>query len=151
VFPPRGDAGNARRMTSINLEHTKSVVAAAEEKADEIGVPMNIAVVDAGNNLTAFVRQDGAWLGSIEIAKDKAFTARAFDISTAELADMAAPGGSLYGIAVSNDGRVIVFPGGIPLKQGEEIVGAIGVSGGEVDQDQAVAEAGAAALAGVAA
>ena len=136
-------------MTSITLEQAKTIVAAAEEKADEIGVAMNIAVVDAGNNLTAFVRQDGAWLGSIEIAKDKAFTARAFDISTAELADVAQPGGPLYGIAVSNEGRVIVFPGGIPLKQGDEIVGAIGVSGGEVDQDNAVAEAGAAALAGV--
>ena len=138
-------------MTSITLEQAKTVVAAAEEKADEIGVAMNIAVVDAGNNLTAFVRQNGAWLGSIEIAKDKAFTARAFDISTAELADVAQPGGPLYGIAVSNEGRVIVFPGGIPLKQGQEIVGAIGVSGGEVDQDHAVAEAGAAVLAGVAA
>jgi len=136
-------------MTSITLEQAKSVVAAAEDKADGIDVPMNIAVVDAGNNLTAFVRQDGAWLGSIEIAKDKAFTARAFDISTAELAEVAQPGGPLYGIAVSNEGRVIVFPGGIPLKQGEEIVGAIGVSGGEVDQDHAVAEAGAAALAEV--
>jgi uncharacterized protein GlcG (DUF336 family) len=138
-------------MTSITLEQAKTVVAAAEEKADEIGVAMNIAVVDAGNNLTAFVRQNGAWLGSIEIAKDKAFTARAFDISTAELADVAQPGGPLYGIAVSNEGRVIVFPGGIPLKQGQEIVGAIGVSGGEVDQDHAVAEAGAAVLGEVAA
>ena len=136
-------------MTSITLEQAKTVVAAAEDKADEIGVAMNIAVVDAGNNLTVFVRQNGAWLGSIEIAKDKAFTARAFDISTAELADAAQPGAPLYGIAVSNEGRVIVFPGGIPLKQGQEIVGAIGVSGGEVDQDHAVAEAGAAALAGV--
>ena len=105
-------------MTSITLEQAKSVVAAAEHKADDIDVPMNIAVVDAGNNLTAFVRQDGAWLGSIEIAKDKAFTARAFDISTAELAEVAQPGGPLYGIAVSNEGRVIVFPGGIPLKHG---------------------------------
>ena len=136
-------------MTSITLEQAKAVVAAAEDKADEIGVAMNIAVVDAGNNLTAFVRQNGAWLGSIEIAKDKAFTARAFDISTAELADMAQPGGPLYGIAVSNDGRVIVFPGGIPLTHEQEIVGAIGVSGGEVDQDHAVAQAGAAALAAV--
>jgi uncharacterized protein GlcG (DUF336 family) len=136
-------------MTSITLEQAKTIVSAAEDKADEIGVAMNIAIVDAGNNLTAFVRQNGAWLGSIEIAKDKAFTARAFDISTAELADAAQPGAPLYGIAVSNEGRVIVFPGGIPLKQGQEIVGAIGVSGGEVDQDHAVAEAGAAALAGV--
>src|SRR6476646_3350324 len=137
-------------MTSITLEQAKSVVAAAEGKADDIDVPMNIAVVDAGNNLTAFVRQDGAWLGSIEIAKDKAFTARAFDISTAELAEAAQPGGPLYGIAVSNGGRVIVFPGGIPLKHEEEIIGAIGVSGGEVDQDHADAEAGAAVFEGVA-
>jgi uncharacterized protein GlcG (DUF336 family) len=136
-------------MTSLTLEQAKAVVAAAEEKAAEIGVPMNIAVVDAGNNLSAFVRQDGAWLGSIAIAENKAFTARAFDISTAELADSAQPGGPLYGIAVSNDGRVVVFPGGIPLKRGEEIIGAIGVSGGEVDQDHAVAEAGVAALGGV--
>ena len=143
--------GSARPMTSITLEQAKTIVSAAEDKADEIGVAMNIAIVDAGNNLTAFVRQNGAWLGSIEIARDKAFTARAFDISTAELADAAQPGAPLYGIAVSNEGRVIVFPGGIPLKHGQEIVGAIGVSGGEVDQDHAVAEAGAAALAGVAA
>ena len=138
-------------MTSLTLEQAKTVVAAAEDKAAEIGVPMNIAVVDAGNNLTAFLRQDGAWLGSIAIAQDKAFTARAFDISTAELADAAQPGEPLYGIAVSNDGRVVVFPGGIPLKEGGEIIGAIGVSGGEVDQDHAVAEAGVAALGGVAA
>lgn len=138
-------------MTSLTLAQAKTVVAAAEDKAAEIGVPMNIAVVDAGNNLTAFLRQDGAWLGSIAIAQDKAFTARAFDISTAELADAAQPGEPLYGIAVSNDGRVVVFPGGIPLKEGGEIIGAIGVSGGEVDQDHAVAEAGVAALGGVAA
>ena len=107
---------------------------------------MNIAVVDAGNNLTAFVRQDGGWLGSIEIAQDKAFTARAFDMPTADLAESAQPGEPLYGIAVSNEGRVIVFPGGIPLKRGDEVIGAIGVSGGEVDQDQTVAEAGVGAL-----
>jgi len=135
-------------MASLTLKQAKAVVSAAEEKATELGVPMNVAVVDAGNNLTAFVRQDGAWLGSIEIAQDKAFTARAFDLSTAELAEMAQPGGDLYGIAVSNQGRVIVFPGGIPLKQGDEVIGAIGVSGGQVDQDHAVAEAGVAALDG---
>jgi uncharacterized protein GlcG (DUF336 family) len=133
-------------MSGITLEQAEAVVAAAKAKADEIGVPMNIAVVDAGNNLTAFARQDGAWLGSIAIAQDKAFTARAFDAATDELYEKAQPGGSLYGIGVSNDGRVITFPGGVPLTDGDEIVGAIGVSGGEVSQDQAVAEAGAAAL-----
>jgi uncharacterized protein GlcG (DUF336 family) len=131
---------------SITLSQAKQVIAAAERKASEIGVPMNIAVVDAGANLTAFLRQDGAWLGSIAIAQDKAFTARAFDMPTGELGEAAQPGEPLYGIPSSNDGRVIVFAGGVPLADGEQIVGAIGVSGGEVDQDRAVAEAGAAAL-----
>jgi len=134
-------------MTSLTLEQAEAVLAAAKEKADDIGVPMNIAVVDAGNNLTAFARQDGAWLGSIAIAQDKAFTARAFDAATHELYEKTQPGGSLYGIGVSNDGRVITFPGGIPLTTDDDIVGAIGVSGGEVEQDQQVAEAGAKALA----
>jgi uncharacterized protein GlcG (DUF336 family) len=131
---------------SITLDQAEAVLAAAKKKADEIGVPMNIAVVDAGNNLTAFARQDGAWLGSIAVAQDKAFTARAFDAPTHDLYEKAQPGGSLYGIGVSNDGRVITFPGGVPLANGDEIVGAVGVSGGEVAQDQAVAEAGAAAF-----
>ena len=134
-------------MTSLTLEQAEAVVAAAKDKADDIGVPMNIAVVDAGNNLTAFARQDGAWLGSIAIAQDKAFTARAFDAATHELYEKTQPGGSLYGLGVSNDGRVITFPGGIPLTTDDDIVGAIGVSGGEVEQDQQVAEAGAKALA----
>jgi len=134
-------------MTSLTLEQAEAVLAAAKEKADDIGVPMNIAVVDAGNNLTAFARQDGAWLGSIAIAQDKAFTARAFDAATHELYEKTQPGGSLYGLGVSNDGRVITFPGGIPLTTDDDIVGAIGVSGGEVEQDQQVAEAGAKALA----
>ncbi|HKE79118.1 MAG TPA: heme-binding protein [Solirubrobacteraceae bacterium] len=133
---------------SITLDQAEAVVAAAKTKADELGVPMNIAVVDAGNNLTAFARQDGAWLGSIAVAQDKAFTARAFDAATHDLYEKAQPGGSLYGIGVSNDGRVITFPGGVPLGDGDEIVGAVGVSGGEVAQDQAVAEAGAAAFGG---
>jgi len=133
-------------MASVTLKQAEAVLTAAKKKADDIGVPMNIAIVDAGNNLTAFARQDGAWLGSIEIAQDKAFTARAFDAATDELYEKTQPGGSLYGIGVSNDGRVITFPGGVPLTKGDEIVGAIGVSGGEVEQDQAVAEAGAGAF-----
>ena len=133
---------------SITLDQAEAVIAAAKKKADEIGVPMNIAVVDAGNNLTAFARQDGAWLGSIAVAQDKAFTARAFDAATDDLYEKAQPGGSLYGIGVSNDGRVITFPGGVPLANGDDIVGAVGVSGGEVAQDQEVAEAGAAAFSG---
>jgi uncharacterized protein GlcG (DUF336 family) len=132
-------------MAGISLQQAQTVVEAAVAKADEIGVPMNVAVVDAGNNLTAFVRQDGAWLGSIDIAQSKAYTARAFDMSTADLGAEAQPGKSLYGIEASNDGNLIVFGGGIPLTDGDEVVGAIGVSGGSVDQDVEVAEAGVAA------
>ncbi len=132
---------------SITLSTTTHIVTAAIAKADDIGVPMNIAVVDAGNSLTSFTRMDGAWLGSIQIAQDKAFTARAFDMPTADLVAMTQPGQPLYGIEVSNGGRVVVFPGGIPLQNGARIIGAIGVSGGTPDQDQSVAEAGVAALA----
>lgn len=126
---------------SITLKQALAVITAAEVKAVEIGVPMNVAVVDAGNNLTAFVRMDGAWLGSIDIAQSKAFTARSFDMPTADLAEMAQPGQPLYGIEATNGGRVIVFAGGIPLEVGDEVVGAVGVSGGTPDQDQEVAEA----------
>ena len=133
-------------QSGITYPQAAELLAAAMRKADEIGVPSNVAIVDAGNNLAAFGRQDGAWLGSIAIAQDKAFTARAFDMSTQDLYAESQPGGSLYGIVSSNDGRVIPFGGGIPLIVGDEIVGAIGASGGTPDQDHQVAEAGAAAL-----
>jgi uncharacterized protein GlcG (DUF336 family) len=132
----------------ISLKQAQDVVAAGLARAEEIGVPMNVAVVDAGNNLTAFARQDGAWLGSIEIAQNKAFSARAFDAPTKDLDALAQPGGSLYGINVSNGGHVITFPGGIPITVGDEIVGAVGVSGGAVEQDQDVAEAAVAGFHG---
>jgi uncharacterized protein GlcG (DUF336 family) len=92
------------------------------------------------------VRMDGAWVGSIDISINKAFTARAFDISTKDLAKQAQPGGQFYGIHVSNKGRVMIFAGGVPLKRNGQVVGAIGVSGGSGEQDQAVAEAGAVAF-----
>ena len=133
-------------MTPITLHQAKTIVEAARAKADEIGVPMNIAVVDAGNNLTAFARMDGAWLGSIDIAQGKAHTARAFDMSTKDLQPMAQPGEALFGIHATNDGKVVIFAGGIPLVDGEEIVGAVGVSGGTPDQDHEVCAAGVAAL-----
>jgi len=131
---------------SVTLESAQAVVEAARKKAEEIGVPMNIAVVNDGNNLTAFARMDNAWLGSIDIAQNKAYTARAFDMPTIDLAPLAQPGGPLYGIEASNHGLVIVFAGGIPLLSDGRVVGAIGVSGGAVEQDQAVAEAGVAAF-----
>jgi uncharacterized protein GlcG (DUF336 family) len=132
-------------QSGVTLERARTIIEAAESKAQRIGVPMNIAVVDAGNNLTAFSRMDGAWLGSIDIAQNKAYTARAFDMPTRELAPMTQPGQPLYGIEASNQGRLIIFAGGIPLLDGETIVGAIGVSGGTPDQDHQVADAGAAA------
>lgn len=131
---------------NVTLSAARAIVDAARAKAEEIGVPMNIAIVDAGNNLTAFARMDGAWLGSIDIAQNKAYTARAFDMSTQELAPLCQPGQPLFGIQASNQGRLIVFAGGIPLKAGDEVVGAIGVSGGTVEQDHEVAEAGVAAF-----
>ena len=131
---------------SVTLESAQAVVEAARQKADQIGVPMDIAVVDAGNNLTAFARMDGAWLGSNDIAQNKAYTARAFDMSTKDLAPLCQPNQPLFGINASNQGRLIIFAGGIPLTAGGEVVGAIGVSGGSVEQDQEVAEAGVAAF-----
>lgn len=129
-----------------NLDDAKRIIAAAEKKATEIGQPMNIAVADEGGNLIAHVRMDGAWLGSIDISIKKAFTSRAFDISTKDLATYSQSGDQFFGIHASNDGRVMIFAGGIPLKKKGKVVGAIGVSGGTGEQDHAVAEAGAAAF-----
>jgi uncharacterized protein GlcG (DUF336 family) len=131
---------------SMTLDAAQKIVDGARAKADEIGVPMNIAVVDDGNNLTAFARMDGAWLGSIDIAQNKAYTARSFDMATIDLAPLAQPNQPLFGIDASNQGQLIIFAGGIPLEDGDEVVGAIGVSGGSVEQDQEVAEAGVAAF-----
>jgi uncharacterized protein GlcG (DUF336 family) len=127
----------------MTLDDARRVIAAAEKKATEIGQPMNIAVVDAGGNLVAHVRMDNAWIGSIDIAINKAWTARAFDIPTKQLAELSQSGDQFFGIHASNGGRVMIFAGGIPLKRGELVVGAVGVSGGMGKQDQAVAEAGA--------
>jgi uncharacterized protein GlcG (DUF336 family) len=133
-------------LSDINLETARRVVAAAEAKAKEIGQPMNIAVVDAGGNLITHARMDGAWIGSIDISINKAFTSRAFDISTKDLATHSQSGGQFFGIHASNNGRIMIFAGGIPLKSGGRVVGAIGVSGGSGEQDHAVAEAGAAVV-----
>jgi uncharacterized protein GlcG (DUF336 family) len=130
----------------ITLDDARRVIAAAEQKAKEIGQPSNIAVVDQGGNLVAHVRMDNAWIGSIDISINKAWTSRAFDISTKELAELSQSGDQFFGIHVSNHGRVMIFAGGIPLKRGNVVVGGIGVSGGTGKQDQAVAEAGAEAF-----
>ena len=134
-------------MTSINLAAARTVISAAETRAEEIGQPMNIAVVDAGGNLVSHVRMDGAWIGSIDISINKAFTSRAFDIETKDLGANSQPGNQFYGIHASNQGRIMIFAGGIPLVIDGKVIGAIGVSGGSGEQDQTVAEAGARALA----
>lgn len=133
-------------METITLEDAKRVVEAAEAKARDIGCPMDIAVVDGGGNLKAFVRMDDSFLGSIDIAINKAFTAVAFKMPTEELAKAAQVGEPIYGINTTNSGRVVIFGGGVPMKRGDDVVGAIGVSTGTVPQDQEVAEAGAAAF-----
>ena len=130
----------------ITLEDAKRIIAAAEKKAQEIGQPMNIAVADVGGNLVAHVRMDNAWMGSIDISIKKAWTARAFNIATKDLAEHSQSDGQFFGIHASNNGKVMIFAGGIPLKQNGKVVGAIGGSGGSGEQDHTVAEAGAAAL-----
>jgi uncharacterized protein GlcG (DUF336 family) len=136
----------AGKALGISLEEARRVIHAGQEKANQIGVPMNIAVVDAGANLVAFERQEGAWLGSIDIAMNKAFTARAFDIETKALAENSQSGGQFFGIHASNHGRVMIFAGGIPLKKDGKVLGGVGVSGGSGKEDQAVAEAAAKAF-----
>jgi uncharacterized protein GlcG (DUF336 family) len=134
------------QQPTITLQNAQGVVESARQRAQEIGIPMNIAVVDEGNNLMAFARMEGAWLGSIDISQGKAYTARAFDMPTKDLAPLCQPGQPLYGIQASNQGHLVIFPGGIPLTENGMIVGAVGVSGGTVEQDHDVAAAGAASL-----
>ena len=132
-------------MPDITLTQATTIVEAARSFAESKGFLMNIAVVDQGANLKAFSRMDGAWLGSIDISIKKARTARWFDMESGDLGPLSQPGGPLYNIEVSNGG-LITFPGGMPLTVGDEIVGAIGVSGGSVDEDRSVAQAGVDAL-----
>jgi uncharacterized protein GlcG (DUF336 family) len=130
----------------ITLDQAMAVVAAAKAKAEKQGTLMDIAVVDAGANLTAFVRMDGAFLGSIDISIKKAKTARFFNMPTGKLGELAQPGQPLFNIEFSNNG-LITFPGGLPLKdKNGDIIGAIGVSGSSVEDDHEVASAGAAVL-----
>ena len=133
-------------MADLSWPQAQRILAEAVKKAEEIDTLMNIAVVDAGGNLKAFCRMDGAWLGSIDISIRKARTARFFDMNSGDIGALSQPGGPLFNIEVSNGG-LISFPGGIPLRdEGGEIVGAIGVSGSSVENDHTVAEAGASAL-----
>lgn len=130
-----------RQIPSLTLADARALIIAGEKKAQELGIPYNLAVVDAGGGLIAHIRMDGAWLGSVDIAINKAWTARAFDMPTEKLGKMAQSGKPLFGIDSTNHEKVVIFGGGIPLKMGEVVVGALGASGGTVDQDLEVAGA----------
>lgn len=131
---------------NITLAQAEQIIATAKKKAVELDTKMNISVVDAGANLVAFARMDDAWLGSLDISVKKAKTARFFDMNTGSIGELSQPGGALYNIEHSNGG-LITFPGGIPVKDATgNIIGAIGVSGSTVENDHAVAEAGAGCL-----
>jgi uncharacterized protein GlcG (DUF336 family) len=130
-----------RSSLSLDLADARRIIAAGERKAIEIGVPYNIAVADAGGGLVAHVRMDDAWLGSVDIAINKAWTARAFDMSTEDLSHLTQSGQQGFGLNTTNDSRVVIFGGGIPVKRDGVVIGAVGASGGSVEQDVAVARA----------
>ena len=134
-------------MLTVNLETARRVIETVEAKANSLGCPMNIAVVDAGGNLVAHVRMDNARIGAIDIAINKAWTACAFDMETAELGRYSQPGAPFFSIHASNGGRVMLLAGGVPLRQAGQIIGALGVSGGSDEQDSACANAGVEAMA----
>lgn len=129
-------------VATISLEDATEIIAAAEDKADEIGVPSVVTVVNEEGNLIAQHRMDGAWLPSVNISSDKAYTAAGLEMPTHELAEACQPGGSLYGLQTTDDDRIVIFGGGFPLTMEGEVVGAIGSSGGQVDEDMEVARAG---------
>ena len=144
--PASMDSMKPLQTPDISLSQAQAVVEAAVKQAESMGIKEDIAVVDAGGNLKAFARMDGAWLGSIDIAIKKAKTARYFDMPTGDLGKASQPGGPLYNIEVSNGG-LISFPGGIPLKTANgTILGAIGASGTTVEKDHTIAQAGVDAL-----
>lgn len=117
------------------------MIAGGEAKARDIRQPMNVAIVDNGGNLLALARMDGAWKGSVDISINKAFTSAMFKLSTEGLAEKAQPEEPFFSIHVSNQGGVMIFPGRIPLKQDGECIGAVGVGGGDSQQDQTVGDA----------
>lgn len=131
------------QSNGVSLAEARSIIQAGQAKAIDLGTLMNIAVVDTGGNLLAFERQEGAWLGSIDIAINKAFTSRAFDITTKNLGENSQSGDQFFGIHVSNHGRIMIFAGGVPLYRAGEVIGAVGVSGSTGKNDHAVAEAAA--------
>jgi uncharacterized protein GlcG (DUF336 family) len=136
----------AQKANDISHDEAFEAILAAKKYAEGSNVLVNIAIVDAGANLKAFIRMDESFLGSIDVAIKKAKTARYFNIDTGKLGELTQPGGIIYNIEHSNSG-LITFPGGIPIKNKEgKIIGAIGVSGGTIEQDRTIANAGAASI-----
>jgi uncharacterized protein GlcG (DUF336 family) len=135
-----------RQISSLSLADARRLIAAGESKAVELRIPYNIAVVDAGGGLIAHVRMDNAWLGSVDLAINKAWTARAFDNTTEELAQWTQSGQPAFGLNTTNNSKVVIFGGGIPIKLDGVVIGAVGASGGSVDQDIIVARAAAGAF-----
>lgn len=129
-------------MSKVNLEAAKKIIAAAEEEAADIGVQMVITVLDDGGNLIASHRMDDAWLASVDIAQNKAWTAVALKMPTSNLEEATIPKAELYGLNTTNQGRIVIFGGGFPLEKDGRVTGAIGVSGSSVEHDVKVAEAG---------
>ena len=138
----------SRPALSLDLADARRIIAAGERKAIELGIPYNIAVADAGGGLVAHIRMDGAWLASVDIAINKAWTARAFDMPTDDLSHLAQSGQQGFGLNTTNDSRVVIFGGGIPVKSDGLVIGAVGASGGSVKQDIEVAEAAVAGFTG---
>ena len=128
-------------MTKVNLELAKKLIEGAEKEAEKIGVSMVISVVDEGGNLIAVHRMNDAWLASIDIAQNKAWTSVALKMPTSNLAEATVPHAELYGLNTTNNGRIVLFGGGIPLVENDQVIGAVGVSGSSVEHDMQVAQA----------
>jgi uncharacterized protein GlcG (DUF336 family) len=135
-----------RQVTTLTLSDARRMILAGEKKAAELKIPYNIAVVDSGGALISHARMDGAWLGSIDISINKAFTARAFDMSTDDLSKASQSGESLFGINTTNDDKIVIFGGGMPVRMDGAVIGAVGASGGSVENDIKVAQAAVAAF-----
>ena len=133
-------------MTAIDYTQARGVLEAALRKAEEISSASSIAIVDEGRELLAFARQPGALLASTEISIAKAYTARSMDMNTGDIGPMTQPGAPLFGLETTHQRPLVAFAGGRPLRVGEEVVGAIGVAGGTVDQDDEIAAAAAASM-----
>src|ERR1700678_3504932 len=139
----RGKLFMTRPAVTLDLADARRIIAAGERKALDLGIPYNIAVADAGGGLLAHIRMDGAWLASVDIAINKAWTARAFDMATEDLSHITQSGQQGFGLNTTNDSRVVIFGGGIPIRRDGMVIGAVGASGGSVEQDVAVARAAA--------